>query len=509
MADARLELGDYGQEYLGPPWILGHRGTPREAPENTLSGLRRAIDVGLDGFEYDVRACRSGEAVLMHDARLERTTDGEGALAERALPELFRIDAGSWFSRRYVGEPVPAFEEALDVGDAPGRALPMHMIELKERGLVDGIARRLAELDPAPKVRVASFLRDVVIEARDAGLATMLLGVRATEEDRRFVRDERLTAYGVGPGGWRVPVAEQDWSFTERWGWSVDSPEDLLEACRAPLAGFNTNEPYRALAARALVQLAPEDDGDYPVQPPYLYVEPEALDDEVRSRGEWYGSWVQEARVRNPFPFHVNVRCGIFVRNGAFDIEGLPLHFDLEPGEERHVPFRLSGGSRSPGGDPLFAVLYRWKVATTTSETGPEMRAGGRLLVDAPMPRLRRLVADGLAQRVTLLRERPDEPPASMTVRIERGELFVSIENPGDLENPHSIVHLDGELVRGGRGLRLRLPPGFGQAPEGIPFSCGIEGERGGEPALRRWAGGVPGGLGQGFPGRLVSGVKA
>jgi glycerophosphoryl diester phosphodiesterase len=168
----------------GPPWILGHRGTPHEAPENTLAGMRRAVDVALDGFEYDLRACASGEAVLLHDATLERTTDATGALAARSLPELFGIDAGAWFAKRYAGEPLALFDEVLEIAGSDGQGWPLHMIELKERGLVGRVAEKLRELAPQLDVRVASFLRDVVLEARDAELPSMLLAVSADADDR-------------------------------------------------------------------------------------------------------------------------------------------------------------------------------------------------------------------------------------------------------------------------------------------------------------------------------------
>ncbi len=491
-------IGDFGQDIPGPPWILGHRGVPREAPENTLASLRRALDLGLDGFEYDLRACATGEAVLIHDERLERTTDASGPLIARSLPELFGIDAGAWYSKRYAGEPLPLFDEALELaGDALGR--PLHMIELKERGLVGEVQSKLDNLAPTLDLRVASFLRDVVLEARDAGLPSMLLGVGATEDDRRFVRDERLDAYSTGPGGWRTPAGAADWSFCERWSWSVDEPDDLLEACRTPLFGFNTNEPWRALATRALVHLAPEDRGPFPIQTPTLAVEPESLSQEVRIRGEWYGTWRTHATVRNPFPFAVEARVSLFVQSGAFDVDGLPQVVLLGPGEEAQLGFTLTGGARGPGDDPLVATQYRWK-----QQLAPQAaRGGGRLLLTAPLKRVRILAADGLVRRLELLRERVDDPPASMNVRREGQQLLVSIENPGDLEEPHTLVHLAGEVLRGGRGLRLRLPQGFDADP-GVAFSCGIEGKRRGAADLRRWAGGLPEGLGHGRPGVLV-----
>ena len=486
----------YGLEHAAaPPWILGHRGTPLEAPENTLASLRRALDIGLDGFEYDVRACASGEAVLIHDERLERTTDGTGTVLSKSLPELFGIDAGGWFARRFVGEPLPLLDEALELKGDEGREPPLHMIEIKERGLVSEVAQKTSSLAPGLPVRVASFLRDVVLEARDQGLPTMLLGVRALEEDRRFVRDEHLDAYGTGPGGWRSEAGARDWSFCERWSWSVDEPADLLQACRTPLFGFNTNTPYRALATRALVRLAADDTGDYPVEAPLLLVAPESLGAGDRARGEWYGSWRTRGRVRNPFPFPVEARAHVFVQNGAFEIEGLPRHLALGPGQSSELEFTLIGGSRSPGGDPLLAVLYSWTE-------GPG--GAGSLLLDAPMRRVRQLVADALPRRVELLAERPGEPSATMTVRRRGGRLFVAIEHAGDLEDPHVVVHLAGETVRGGRGLRLPLPADFDQSSEGAAFSCGIEGRRDGRRVIRRWAGGLPEGTGHGDPGRLL-----
>ena len=495
------DVGAHGESVSAPPWILGHRGAPKQAPENTLASLRRALDIGLDGFEYDLRACATGEAVLIHDVTLNRTTDGNGPVRALSLPELFGIDAGSWFGRSFTGEPLPVFDEVLEFGGTELDRSPMHMIELKEAGLVGAVASRLRELAPGLSVRVASFQREVVLEVRDAGLPAMLLALRATEDDRRFVRDERLDAHGVGPGGWQTEAGRDDWSFCERWAWAVDDPQELLQACREPLFGFNTNEPYRAMATRALVALAPEDDEPYPVSAPELFVEPEALQADVRLRGEWYGSWSTSCEIRNPFPFPVEVRCGLFVPNGAFEIDGLPCAFQLQVGERRSLAFRITGGSRSPGGDPLLAALYSWRVSTGKEVLVP----GGKLLLDAPLRRRRVVSADPIARRLTMLTERPGDPPASLTLQRQRGELLLSIENPGGLQEPHIIAHLDGQLVRGGRGLRLTLSEQFDLRGGGVPFSCGIEGLWRGEPRLRRWAGGLPEGLSHGAPGLLLS----
>ena len=95
-----------------PPFI-GHRGTAGLAPENTLAGIRRAHQEGASWVEFDVKLTADNVAILMHDDRLERTTDGEGKVAETAYNSLQKLDAGGGFARAFTGEPVPTFEDAL------------------------------------------------------------------------------------------------------------------------------------------------------------------------------------------------------------------------------------------------------------------------------------------------------------------------------------------------------------------------------------------------------------
>tara|TARA_R110002126_G_scaffold23750_22_gene83073 strand:- start:24420 stop:25952 length:1533 start_codon:yes stop_codon:yes gene_type:complete len=504
MPDPYLHFEDAGASGTwvpGPPWILGHRGAPREAPENTLASLRRALEIGVDGIEYDLRGNASHEPVLMHDEDLARTTDAKGPLAARGLPELFGVDAGSWFSRRFEGEPVPLLDEALDLLRPNGEA-PFHMIEVKESGLIQNVAERLRGYEGRMEFRIASFLLDVVQEARDLGLPTMFLAEDATDDVLRLVRRERFDGIGVGPGGWRTDEWNNPWRGMERWAWSVDSPRDLLEVCRGGFTGFNTNEPHRALAARALVHLTPGDDNPWPVDVPAIEVIPEHLDEDTAARGQWFGRWDVEAHVRNPFAIPVEARCGAFVRSGAFEIDGLPAVFDLEPYEDRAVRFTLRGGARSPGADPLFAALLKWKGTAGPGSTD-EMRSGGQLLFDMPLARYRATSADGLTRRLSLLTERAGDPFASINLRRIRGVLDLSIESAGGIEDPTIVVRLGGEVHRGSNRIRIAPPIYADRMPDGVPFSVAIEGHRKGEPVIRRWAGGLPEGLGHGIPGRL------
>ena len=99
--------------YAQPTPVIGHRGAVASAPENTLAGLRAASQLGAAMVEFDVQLSRDGIAVLMHDATVDRTTDGTGAVADLALTDLAKLDAGTRFAPDFAGEPVPTLAAAL------------------------------------------------------------------------------------------------------------------------------------------------------------------------------------------------------------------------------------------------------------------------------------------------------------------------------------------------------------------------------------------------------------
>lgn len=494
MDDAEVS-GEHGEQIGGPPWILGHRGAPREAPENTLSSLRRALELGLDGMEYDVHACASGEPLLIHDETLERTTNLCGPVAELPLSELVHADAGGWFAKRFSGEPLPLLEEALDLDSSAGsgeRAVH-HMIELKDPSLVGAVAQALARLARPLPFRIASFHRSVCLEARDAHLPSMLLTEEASEDDRRFVRDERIAAYGTAPFGWHTAAGREPWSC-ERWSWSVDEPADLLEACRAPLFAFNTNEPRRALAVRALTKLVPADRGLYPLEVPRLEVGPaaERLEGEPQ-RGEWSGRFEFRVGVRNPFVFPVKVALGFVARGGAFQVTGLPATLALDGHARHELAVTLKGGSWSPLEDPSVVLRFAWRKG----------RGYEALVLDAPLERVRTLHLGAGTQRVRLLRERASDREASMAVRRRGDELVAAVEDAGGLTEVSARIRVAARVRSGRRGVRIRLPEEL--EPGGAPFCLAFEGTdpESGHRVLRRWSGGLPYGLGSGAPGRL------
>ncbi|MGA9288015.1 MAG: glycerophosphodiester phosphodiesterase [Anaerobacillus sp.] len=98
---------------MAPLKIFGHRGSPSTHPENTLISFQAAQKAGVHGIELDVQLTKDGMPVVIHDERVDRTTNGIGWVKDFLYDDLIRLDAGHSFSNRYQGTPIPSLEHVL------------------------------------------------------------------------------------------------------------------------------------------------------------------------------------------------------------------------------------------------------------------------------------------------------------------------------------------------------------------------------------------------------------
>ncbi len=96
-------------------FVIAHQGAMKERPGNTLSAFSKAIEIGANCIEIDLRLSKDGHLVLIHDSTVDRTTNGKGKVNSLTLKELKSLDAGSFFSKKYQGERIPTFQEALEL----------------------------------------------------------------------------------------------------------------------------------------------------------------------------------------------------------------------------------------------------------------------------------------------------------------------------------------------------------------------------------------------------------
>ncbi|MGC2854917.1 glycerophosphodiester phosphodiesterase family protein [Novispirillum sp. DQ9] len=199
--------------------VIGHRGACAKAPENTLSSLRRAARDGAAVVEVDVKLTAEGRPVLFHDDRLDRTTDGHGAVASATLDMLGALDAGAWFAPEFAGEPIPTLEEALEVILGLGLGVNLEIKpcpgrEAETARAVAGIAAALWPADRPPPL-LSSFSRESLAVARDTAPAlpraliadrlpgdwkeaALILGLKAVHLGPAASREEIVTAVSGG-----------------------------------------------------------------------------------------------------------------------------------------------------------------------------------------------------------------------------------------------------------------------------------------------------------------------
>lgn len=97
------------------PKIIAHRGVPHIAPENTMASFISAIEMGADGIETDVQQTKDGHLVLIHDEKVDRTTDGKGLVKDFTLDEIRKLSAGVKFNRKFKDQKIPTLEEFLEL----------------------------------------------------------------------------------------------------------------------------------------------------------------------------------------------------------------------------------------------------------------------------------------------------------------------------------------------------------------------------------------------------------
>jgi glycerophosphoryl diester phosphodiesterase len=216
-----------------PPRIIGHRGAARSAPENTLAGLRRAHALGARWVEFDVQATRDDCPILLHDARLERTTDGYGVAAERSAAEIAKLDAGRWFGAPFRGEGVPRLEDAMALLAALGIGA---VIEVKAAPGAGARVMRatLAALDRGgtpPATILSSFAADALAAAHAAApLLPRALIVKAVPVD------------------WRAQVARLGCTALHADHRALDPATVAAVAAELPIRAYTVNAPARARA---------------------------------------------------------------------------------------------------------------------------------------------------------------------------------------------------------------------------------------------------------------------
>ncbi len=135
---------------------VGHRGARAYEPENTLRSFKKALELGVDAVELDVRKTKDSEIIVMHDADVKRTTNGEGLVSNLTLKEIKILTSEK-------DEKIPTFEEALDFLDKKIKVF----VELKETGIEEQVTSLVKKKALKKNVVIVSFLEDALKKVKE------------------------------------------------------------------------------------------------------------------------------------------------------------------------------------------------------------------------------------------------------------------------------------------------------------------------------------------------------
>lgn len=233
------------------PPVVGHRGEPAAAPEETLPSFTAAIDAGARTIEGDVQFTKDGQPVMLHDPTVDRTTDGTGPLATKTLAQVNALDAGSWKGDTWAGVRVPTFADFLGLAD---RRDVRVIVELKRPGATRAQVRTfLADLRRtamADKTLVESFHAGNLkaVRAADPSVRTALITSTPVSPKRaRSLGDALLPKLSIATPD---RVAAWQRAGLEVYPWTADTPRQWAAARDAGVDGVLTNRvaAYQAWA---------------------------------------------------------------------------------------------------------------------------------------------------------------------------------------------------------------------------------------------------------------------
>lgn len=213
---------------------VGHRGVMGVEPENTLRSFVRAEREDMDQIELDLHLSKDGALIVMHDVKVDRTTDGSGPIGDLTLDELRKLDAGA-------GERIPVFEEVLDAVTKPIQA------EIKDVAAARVLAEVMRERDLVGRVDVLSFHDEALAEIREClpDVRTVLVA-QGPMGAEIVTRAQAVGAKLVSLSLRRISLAlvqECHRAGISVIAWTVNTPADLALARALGLDGVVTDMP--------------------------------------------------------------------------------------------------------------------------------------------------------------------------------------------------------------------------------------------------------------------------
>ncbi|MBI2092293.1 MAG: hypothetical protein HYY43_03950 [Deltaproteobacteria bacterium] len=236
------------------PLIIGHRGARKYAPENSISSFNKAIELKLDGVEFDCMSTSDGLPVVIHDDNLFKLTGVEIYLHKIPYVDLINLDIGKQYNAFYSGEKIPTLKEVLELFSGSNMLLN---IELKHqphqnRRFLTRVVELIADMKNLPEIIISSFSRETLYNIGRIAPhlnRSLLMRVKAFFFVDAVFFANMLAVNGINPhisitNKFLVKLARmRGWRLIT---WTANNPDEIRKACNLGVDGIITDDPVLA-----------------------------------------------------------------------------------------------------------------------------------------------------------------------------------------------------------------------------------------------------------------------
>ena len=238
---------------LHKPYVLGHRGACAHAPENTLSAFRLAMESGADGVELDARLTVDGAVMVLHDATVDRVTQGRGRLVKMTQAEVERLPMRGVENTQFAGERIPSLQKVFETfGKAPVYDLEIKNFDAPLNGLEGKVLELVERFDLEGRVIITSFNPAAVLFFRQklpqAPVGLLLLG------GNWGTIEEALISRWVSPGLVGLSIGDFSEDLSTRLSgrkilvWGMKTPGEVRDAVKRGAVVLVSDDPGMARA---------------------------------------------------------------------------------------------------------------------------------------------------------------------------------------------------------------------------------------------------------------------
>jgi glycerophosphoryl diester phosphodiesterase len=236
-------------------WVVAHRGASGHAPENTMAAFRRAVEMGATFIETDLHLTRDARVVAIHDATLDRTTNGHGLVDLMPLVAVRELDAGTWFrsasAESFAGERVPTLDEVLRFARERDIIFYLELKSDSTWGVEHAVVAALRDTGEAARVVILSFDPATLLSVNRLD-QTMMTGYLCEIPSNDLVeRSVRAGARQIAPRGDLVTpalVKRAHEAGLQVVAWTINEPDQMRRLIEAGVDGIMSDYPDRLVS---------------------------------------------------------------------------------------------------------------------------------------------------------------------------------------------------------------------------------------------------------------------